>query len=239
MQFADPLQPGRLLRRYKRFLADVALEDGREIVAHCANSGSMLGLASPGARVWLSPARNPARKLRYSWELVEANGTLVGINTGLPNAIAAEAIAAGRVPELARYEVLRREVRYGRGSRIDILLERAPAALGEAAPPCHVEVKSVTLSRVRGLAEFPDAVTARGTKHLSELAETAASGGRAVLFFLVQRADCERLSVAADIDPAYARGLEAAMARGLEVLAYDCNVSAAAIELRQPLALAL
>jgi sugar fermentation stimulation protein A len=170
MKFPDPLIPGRLARRYKRFLADVELEGGELVVAHCANPGSMLGLAEPGMRVWLSPARNPARKLKYSWELTAIGDGLVGIHTGHPNGIVAEAIAAGRVPELAGYESLRREVRYGRNSRIDLLLE------SPERPPCYVEVKNVHLSRRQSVAEFPDSVTERGAKHLEELARVAESG---------------------------------------------------------------
>ena len=247
MEFPEPLIPGRLQRRYKRFLADVVLEaggaGGGAVVAHCANPGSMLGLAEPGSRVWLSPAGNPARKLRWSWELVEVGGcppglmagttTLVGINTGRANALVGEALAAGRIPELAGYDTLRREVRYGANSRVDFLLERA------GAPPCHLEVKSVTLMRSGGLAEFPDAVTARGSKHLAELAAVARRGGRAVLLFLVQRADCARVAAAADIDPAYAAALAQAKADGVEIVCYNCRLSPASIALDARLPLAL
>jgi len=246
MQFPDPLIRGRLLRRYKRFLADVLLEEGpngggqkdngREVVAHCANPGSMLGLAVPGSPVWLSPANNPARKLQYSWELVEVpgpqGGALVGINTGRANALVAEALEAGRVAELAGYDGLRREVRYGTASRVDFLLE-APGR-----PPCYLEVKSVTLKRAGDTAEFPDAVTARGTRHLLELAAMARQGARAVLFFLVQRGDCRRVAAAGDIDPAYAAALKSAQDQGVEVLCYQCNLSpeGIALDARLPLA---
>jgi sugar fermentation stimulation protein A len=234
MQFPAPLVPGRLERRYKRFLSDVRLDDGETVVAHCANPGSMLGLAAPGARVWLSPADNPARKLRWSWELVEVpseNGdALVGINTGRANALAEEALTAGRIPELTGYEGLRREVRYGTGSRVDFLLE--------GAIPCYLEIKSVTLKRRPGLAEFPDAVTARGRRHLAELAGMVQQGHRAVLLFLVQRGDCGRVAVAADIDPGYAAAFAEAQAAGVEILCYNCNLTPAgiAVERRLPLA---
>src|SRR3954469_21097828 len=168
MKFEHPLIEGRLVQRYKRFFADVRLAGGEIVVAHCANSGSMLSVKDPGARVWLSPATNPARKLRYTWELVEVNGALVGINTSLPNRIVAEAIQAGEIPELAGYATLTRERKYGRNSRIDILLE------DPKRPACYVEVKSVTLRRgdaPHGPAEFPDAVTARGVKHLKEMTD--------------------------------------------------------------------
>ena len=197
MKFPDPLIPGRLLRRYKRFLSDVELEGGEMVVAHCANPGAMLGLAAPGAPVWLSPSRNPARKLKYSWELTAVNGHLIGINTAWPNAIVEEAVRAGAVAELVGYQRLRREVPYGRNSRIDLLLE------SEGRPPCYVEVKNVHLQRREQVAEFPDSVTKRGAKHLRELSEVAGRGGRAVMLFLVQRGDCTSFEIAADIDPNY------------------------------------
>jgi sugar fermentation stimulation protein A len=241
MQFPSPLIRGRLQRRYKRFLADVVLEEagkaGAEVVAHCANPGSMLGLAAPGSTVWLSPADNPARKLRYSWELVEVpgntGGTLVGINTNRANALVAEALEAGAVAEVADYTERRREVGYGTGSRVDFLLE------GAGLPRCFLEVKSVTLKRGGTLAEFPDSVTARGAKHLAELAAMARQGHRAVLLFLVQRADCTSVAPAADIDPTYAAALTAALAEGVEVLCYKCNLSPRAIALDGRLELAL
>lgn len=233
MRFPDPLLRGRLQRRYKRFLSDVTLDDGREVVAHCANPGSMMGLAPPGATVWLSPSRNPARKLKFSWELVDIDGSLVGINTGRANALVAEGLDTGKVPELAGYARRRAEVRYGNASRVDFLLE------DDGRPDCYVEVKSVTLRREGPLAEFPDAVTARGTRHLGELAEMVRQGRRAVLLFLVQRADCAAVAPAADIDPAYAEALTGAMDAGVEILCYQCNLSpeAVALDARLPLAL--
>ncbi len=218
MRFPDSLIPGRLVRRYKRFLADVELAGGEVVVAHCANPGAMLGLLEAGAPVWLSPARNPARKLKYSWELVEANGGLVGINTGHPNRIVEEAILAGRVAPLAGYGGLRREVRYGRNSRVDLLLEDA------SRPDCYVEVKNVHLMRRAGLAEFPDSVTKRGTKHLGELGDMVEAGHRAIIFYLVQRTDCTRLAVAADIDPDYGAAFGRALERGVEALCYACMI---------------
>ncbi len=233
MEFADPLIPGTLVRRYKRFLADVALRDGETVTAHCANSGSMMGVAEPGAEVWLSPARNPSRKLKYTWELVRDGDGLVGVNTAHPNTIVAEAIAGGAIAELRDYESLRREVRYGRNSRIDILLESPDR------PPCYVEIKSVTLRRNGGPAEFPDSVTARGAKHLDELSDMVAGGARAVMLYLVQRADCDRFRLAADIDPAYAAALESALAAGVETLCHACRLSPVAIELDRALPLDL
>ena len=224
MKFPEPLISGRLARRYKRFLADVELDDGEIVTAHCPNPGSMMGLAEPGMTVWLSRAQNPKRKLKYSWELVAADGTLVGINTGHPNGLVAEAIRAGAMPELAGFEQLRQEVRYGKNSRIDILLEN------DAAAPCYVEVKNVHLRRSPGLAEFPDSVTARGAKHLVELGDMVEGGARAVMVYLVQRNDCETFKIAGDIDPNYEKALGVALERGVEALCYACNVTAEGIE---------
>jgi len=226
MRFSAPLVPGRLVRRYKRFLADCRLDGGEEVTAHVANSGSMLGLATPGARVFLSRSNDPKRKLAWSWELVEVDGALVGINTGLPNRIVAEAIADGRIPALAGYDRLRREVAYGVRSRVDLLLE------GEGRPACYVEVKSVTLSRRAGLAEFPDAVTMRGAKHLGELAAMVGAGARAVLVYLVQRGDCAAFEIAADIDPVYAAAARAAVLAGVETLVAHADVTTGGIEIR-------
>ncbi len=219
MRFSAPLVPGRLVRRYKRFLADVILDGGEEITAHCANSGSMLSLARPGGRVWLQKSDDPKRKLAWSWKLEEIDGALVCIDTGHPNAIVAEAIAAGHIPALAGFATLRREVKYGKNSRIDILLEDPDK--GRA----YVEVKNVTLMREPGLAEFPDAVTSRGAKHLEELADMVADGHRAVMVYLVNRPDCDRFTLAADIDPTYAKGFAEARARGVEVMAWATRVT--------------
>lgn len=233
MRFAEPLVRGRLVRRYKRFLSDIE-SDGALVTAHCPNPGSMMGLLDPGSEVWLSRSRNPSRRLPYTWELVRAKGALVGINTGHTNRVVAEALAEGRIPELAGYGCVRREVRYGQASRIDLLLE------GRGRPKCYVEVKNVTLKRSRqGAAEFPDAVTLRGAKHLRELSRAAAAGERAVIIYLVQRQDCDRFSIAADIDPAYAAGFERALGVGVEAFCYACKVSPEAIELDRPLPLAL
>jgi len=231
MLFPAPLVRGRLIRRYKRFLADVALESGEVIVAHCANPGAMLGVAPPDAEVWLSASRNPLRKLAWSWELVRIGPGLVGINTSWPNPLAEEAILAGAIPELAGYARLTREVRYGRNSRIDLLLE-APER-----PICYVEVKNVHLSRGDGLAEFPDCVTARGAKHLVELADMVASGHRAVMLYVVQRDDCDRFRTAAEFDPAYHAGLKLVLAAGVEALVYGCAVTVDGIRIDRKLAL--
>jgi len=226
MKFAAPLIPARLQRRYKRFLADVLLPDGSEVIVHCPNPGSMLGLADPGTVCWLSDHRGGSRKLPFGWEIAELPGPvadlssrLVGINTGHANAIVAEALAAGRIGSLADYREIRREVKVGSRSRLDFQLLGGPASNAES---CFVEVKSVTLSRLPGLAEFPDARTERGARHLLELAELAAAGHRAVLLFLVQRADCHSVRCAADIDPTYAATLQQVADR-VEIRAYRCD----------------
>ncbi|TYC65354.1 DNA/RNA nuclease SfsA [Stappia sp. BW2] len=229
MKFSTPLVSGRLVKRYKRFLADVVLDDdGGAITAHCANPGSMLGLKEPGARVWLSISDNPKRKLKYSWEVIEADGSLVGINTAHPNKLVEEALQAGRIAELAGYENLRREVKYGKNSRIDILLEASDGA------KTYVEVKNVHLMREAGLAEFPDSVTARGAKHLVELSDMVAEGHRAAMVFLVQRPDCSRMSLADDIDPGYAAAFADARRAGVEAFAIGCDVRLDGIDAVKP-----
>lgn len=229
MRFSQSLVRGRLVRRYKRFLADIELDGGEVVTAHCANPGSMLGLQDAGIAAWLSRSDNPSRKLAWSLEIVEVDAgrgpALVGINTGHPNRIVEEAIAAGAVAELAGYETVRREVKYGKNSRIDLLLS------GENRPDCYVEVKNVHLVREPGLAEFPDSVTARGAKHLDELSEMVKQGARAAMFYLVQRGDTERVAIARDIDPAYGEALDRARAAGVEVVAYGCDVTAEGVEL--------
>jgi sugar fermentation stimulation protein A len=227
MRYPAPLIPARLVRRYKRFLADAMLSDGSMVVAHCANPGSMLGLAAPGSEIWLSAASAPRRRLAYGWEIVRADGVLVGINTLRANPIVAEAIAAGAIPALRGYDRLRREVACG-DSRIDFLLA------GEGRPDCYVEVKSVTLRR-GGPAEFPDSVTRRGHRHLGALAAVAARGERAVLLFLVQRGDCDALALASDIDPAYAAAFLEARAMGVETICHACEVQPESITVARPL----
>jgi len=232
MRFPKPLIRATLVKRYKRFLADVTLESGETVTVHCANPGSMLGLAAPGARVWLSVSDKPGRKLKMSWELVEVNlgsgPTLVGINTGHPNALVAVAIGDGAIAALAGFKTLRREVRYGVNSRVDILLEDEAGALS------YVEIKNVHLMREPGLAEFPDSVTARGAKHLAELAAMAGAGHRAVMVYLIQRGDAERFALARDIDPTYGAAFDAARAAGVEALAYKCEITQEGIAVGQP-----
>ena len=229
MKFATPLVPARLIKRYKRFLADVRLEDGQGVTAHCANPGSMMGLAEPGMKVWLEPNDDPKKKLKFGWRLVEhENGHFTGVDTSIPNRALKAALMARQVPGLPPYDLVRAEVKYGQNSRIDFLLS------GQV-PDTYVEVKSVTLSRQNGLAEFPDSVSARGAKHLDELAAMVAEGHRAVMFYLVQRTDCSAVTLAGDIDPAYAAAFDRARAAGVEVLAQACQISPQAITLGEPL----
>jgi sugar fermentation stimulation protein A len=222
MKFPVELVPATLLRRYKRFLADVELADGSVITVHVANPGAMTGLQTPRARVWLSKSPSKTRKLPHSWELIEADFgagiELVGVNTMHPNAIVADALAAQAIPELAGYDVIRREVKYGDASRVDFLLEHP------TRPPCYVEVKNVHMMRRTGLAEFPDSVTARGARHLDELAAVVAAGAQAVMLFVIQIGSSTAFTLARDIDPAYGRAFDNARGAGVEAIAYTCRI---------------
>jgi sugar fermentation stimulation protein A len=227
MDFPQPLTRGVLVQRYKRFFADVALDDGTEVTVHCPNPGAMLGLNAPGLRAWISRSDNPKRKLAHTLELVEADGGLVGINTMHPNRLVAEALAADAIPELAGYATHRREIRYGENSRVDFLLEAPERA------PCWLEVKNCHLRRAGTLAEFPDCVAARSLKHLRELSAMVDAGQRAVMLFVVQRSDCDAFAACHDLDPAYARGLTEAAARGVEVLVRTCAISLTGVRIAQ------
>jgi sugar fermentation stimulation protein A len=223
MKFAAPLISGTLVQRYKRFLCDVKLASGETITATCPNTGSMMGLTAPGCKVWLSESDSPTRKYRHTWEMIETDigkgPTLVGINTNHPNAIVTESIEAKKIAGLKGFGSLRREVKYGANSRIDILLEG-----GDRGSTCYVEIKNVHLMRTAGLAEFPDSKTERGVKHLEELANMVAEGHRAVMLYLVQRQDATRFDLARDVDPLYAATYLKAKAAGVEMLAYRCRV---------------
>jgi len=227
MTFDTPLVAGRLIQRYKRFLADVVLDSGETITAHCPNTGSMLGCADPGSRVWLTHAPSPTRKYAYGWELVElADDTRVGINTHRSNALVREAIENGRIAALSGYDTIRPEAKYGvEASRIDLLLSAADR------PDCYVEVKNVTAAVTAGIAIFPDAVSDRGTKHLREMMAMVADGHRAMLVFCVQRGDVAQVRPADAIDPAYGRTLRDALANGVEAMAWRATVSPEGIEL--------
>ncbi len=226
MRFGTPLVPARLIRRYKRFLADAELATGEIVTVHCPNPGSMMGLAAPGTRIWLEPNDDPKRKLRYGWRLVELGaGHWSGIDTAVPNRIVKEALAARAIPALAAYDHVRPEVLYGEASRVDFLLA------GPGLPDAYVEVKNVHLRRQGDLAEFPDSVTARGARHLAELARMAAEGHRAVMLYVVQRTDCARLAMAADLDPAYAAAFDAARAAGVEMLCHGTAIDPGGVTL--------
>ena len=226
MKFPLPLRRATLVRRYKRFLSDHLLESGESVIAHCANPGAMTGLDAAGAETWLAPVTSPTAKLPFRWELMRVNRGLVGINTQAANPVAEEAVRKNLIPEVMGYASLRREVRYGTNSRIDLLLE------DEARRPCYVEVKNVHLRRAEN-AEFPDTVTKRGAKHMTELATTAERGARAVLLFVVQREDCAAFNLADDIDPAYAAAFADARARGVEALCYCCKLTTDSIDLHR------
>ena len=221
MNYTHELFHGTLIKRYKRFLADVKLDSGEVVTAHCANSGSMLTLKDEGSEVWLSPAINPKAKLDYKWEIVKADNTLVGINTSLPNKLVEEAILDGTILELQGYKNLRREMKYGKNSRIDLFLSEHSSD----KPDCYVEVKSVTLSREEGIGEFPDSVTSRGKKHLDELGDMVDQGQRSVMLYLAQRNDLEKFKIASDIDPAYAIALKQAKEKGVEAYCYACEIT--------------
>ncbi len=227
MQFQTPLVPARLIRRYKRFLSDFELEDGRHVTAHCPNPGSMLGLSEPGVRCWLEPNDDPKRKLRFGWRVVElGEGHWAGIDTSVPNRLVRVALRERRIAELSAYRSVQPEVRYGKRSRIDFLL-RQPTL-----PDAYVEVKNVHLRRQGDWAEFPDSVTARGARHLEELADMVAQGHRAVMLYIVQRTDCQRFRLASDLDPNYASAFSRARDAGVEALCHDCEVSPERISLR-------
>ena len=232
MKFEAPLIRGELIRRYKRFLADVILADGSETTVHCPNTGSMLGCQAPGSTVWLLPVDNPARKYPLGWELVEARAAvLVGINTGRSNALVAEALSRGLIPELEGFDRVRREVKVeGTRSRIDFLLEDHPEG-----PDCYLEVKNVTAAVEDGCGFFPDAVSVRATRHVEELAERVQQGQRGALCFCVQRADVERVRPADEIDPAYGRALRDAVESGVEVYALGASVTPEGVSLERQL----
>jgi sugar fermentation stimulation protein A len=227
MQFPAPLVRGHLLRRYQRFLAEVELAEGECVLAHCPNTGAMPGLTAPGLPVWLSAASNPKRRCRFTWELVELEGEMVGVHTGRANALVAEAIRVGQLPELAGYSQVRAEVRAaGSHSRFDFHLS------GHARDAdCWLEVKNVTALVENGIGLFPDAVTARGTRHVQALQQLVAEGSRCALVFCIQRGDVDELRPADAIDPAYGAALRSALAAGVELYALAAEVSPGAIQL--------
>ncbi len=234
MQLPKTLYCGTLIKRYKRFLADIRLDRGENITAHCPNPGRMTGLSNPGSRVWVSCSPNPNRKLPFTLELIEADGGLVGVNTHHPNKIVREAIETHKIAQLEGYDSLRTEVKYAERSRVDILLE------GEKMGRCWVEVKNVHLRRdsreSNGTAEFPDSVTVRGSKHIEDLVDQIKMGYKSVLIFLIQRMDCKDFKIARDIDPLYYETLLRGVENGLEVLCFDTNITLSSISLRNSIA---
>ncbi|MBI5434186.1 MAG: DNA/RNA nuclease SfsA [Planctomycetes bacterium] len=228
MRIELPTIEGRFVRRYKRFFVDVLLANGETIVAHCPNTGSLAGCLVEGARVVLRDSQNDARKLRYVFQAIEVGRTLVNVDTSLPNHVVFEAVERGKLPELTGYARVEREKKYGKASRIDLLLT------GKKGELCYVEVKNTTYA-IGTCARFPDAVTERGLKHLDELGNMVERGHRSVQFFFVSRADCREFRPADEIDPAYAAGLRRATKRGVEVLAYDARVAPDRLEIRKRL----
>ena len=223
MIFEPPLVSGTLIKRYKRFLADIALDDGNQITASVPNTGSMLGLTTPGSTVWLSVNNDGKRKYAHSLQLVEADNTVVGVNTGLPNKLVREAIEAGQIADLGSYQTIKQEQKYGENSRIDFLLEDPKH--GKA----FVEVKNVHFVRSQNLAEFPDSVTSRGAKHLRELSDMVRQGHRGIMVYLVQRSDCERFKLCRDLDETYCNAFDLAIKVGVEAFAIRCQVNSKAI----------
>ena len=217
---------GILVKRYKRFLADVKLDHGQVVTAHCTNTGSMTGCCAPGQPVYLSVHDNPKRKLKYTWELIEMPATLVGVNTLVPNRLVFQTAEAGLISELAGYRSVEREVKAGDNSRIDLRLSNGPN------DRCYVEIKNCTLVD-DGVARFPDAVTKRGLKHLNELENLVKSGCRCVMFYFIQRMDAQIFEPADRIDPGYGKGLRHAVNRGVEILAYDVFIDLAGIRLNR------
>ncbi len=227
MQFKSPLQGATLIKRYKRFLADVKNDEGLETTVHCPNTGTMRGCSTPGSKVMLSTSPNPKRKYPQTLEMVREGNTWVGVNTMLTNKIVAEAILAGKVKELTGIDTLTREVKTSPSSRLDLLLERGQEKI-------YVEIKNCSLVE-GGWAMFPDAVTTRGTKHLHELADLVQQGHQGVIFFLIQRNDADRFRPAAHIDPLYAKTLAEVTDKGVQVLAYQAEVCPESIIIKKSL----
>ena len=225
MQFQSNLVSGRLVKRYKRFFADVELSNGRIVTAHCPNTGSMLGLAKHGVKVWLEPNEDPRKKLKYSWKLVDhENGHFTGVDTSIANKIVYEALLQRKILEVLDYDIILREQKYGANSRVDFLLRNG-------SKTCYLEVKSVTLCRQKKIAEFPDTVTSRGAKHLKELSKTVSTNTRAIVLYLVQRSDCNYFKIADDLDQTYLNETILSKNSGVEFVSYRVNFLSNGIEL--------
>ncbi len=223
---------GKLIKRYKRFLADVELENGEIVIAHCANSGSMRGCATPGAPVWLSMSDNPKRKLKFTWELIQTKDSMIGVNTQVPNRLVKAAIENGTVDELKEYTRVKPEVKTSEHTRLDLLLEN------DTGKRCYVEIKNCTLVE-EGVAMFPDAVTTRGQKHLDELVRLKREGYEAVIFYLIQRMDAKTFTPAAMIDKVYAEKLKNARENGVEIITRDTRIDTRYIRLRDAIPVCL
>ena len=226
MQFKTNLIKGKLLKRYKRFLADVILEDETKVIAHCPNPGSMMGLAKVGTTVWLEPNDDPKKKLKYGWRLVEYKNQMICIDTSIANMVIKEALEKKAIPELS-YQGFKPEVKYSDNSRIDFLLM-------SPSQQTYLEIKSVTLMREKGLAEFPDSITKRGSKHLADLSKMVTSGHKAVLLFLCMRNDVDRVRIAADLDSIYSNNIKAALKSGVQLVCYDTHVTRFGVRLGKP-----
>jgi len=227
MQFKTNLIKGKLLKRYKRFLADIILEDGTEVIAHCPNPGSMMGLATEGTTVWLEPNNDPKKKLKFGWRLVEYNNHMICVDTTIANMVIKEALEKKEIPELS-YQDFKSEVKYSDNSRIDFLLS-------SPSQQTYLEIKSVTLMREKGLAEFPDTITKRGSKHLEDLSKMVTSGHKAVLLFLCMRKDVNRVRIAADLDIIYNANIKAALKSGVQLICYDTQVTRFGVRLGKPI----
>jgi len=225
MKFSNNLIKAKFVKRYKRFFSDHILENGQVVTAHCPNTGAMTGVAKEGITSWLSESNDPKRKLKWTWELTQENDTIVGVNTHNPNKIIQEAINNKEIKELLNYKILKREVKYGVNSKIDIFLQ------DDNKVNCYVEIKNVHLSREKGVAEFPDGITSRGTKHLKELANVAKDGDRAVMLYLIQRNDCNYFKIAEDIDIEYGKAFIDALNAGVEVICIDTILNTSEINI--------
>ncbi len=225
MNFKETLILGKLIKRYKRFFADVRI--GKNVItAHCPNTGSMMGLLRQGNNVWISKSDDPKRKLKYTLQIIEDKNSKVGINTHLTNKIVLDALKNKKIKKFKNFNKIRREFKFGKNTRFDFLLE-------EKGVKVLIEVKNVTLSRKKGIAEFPDAITARGLKHLKELLKAKKKGYKIYLFYVIQREDCNKFKLANDIDPEYCKFLEKAVKKKLNILCYDCKFSLKGIKLNQ------
>ena len=225
MNFKKKLISGELIKRYKRFFVDVKI-DNKTVTAHCPNTGSMMGLLEKGNKVWLSKSDNPKRKLKYTLQVIESNGSKVGVNTHLTNKIALDAIYKSKIQNFKNYDFVKQEIKFGNSTRFDLLLTKKNKKI-------FIEVKNVTLSRQKGIAEFPDAITSRGQKHIQELLNANKQGYNIYLLFVIQRDDCNKLKIANDIDPKYCELLTKAVKKNLNVLCYDCKFSSKGIKLNR------